>query len=345
MGDLARLLNTIWQQSDATYQARIPQATRENITEVGSAVMSNPTTQNTFISSLVNKIALTQVHLKQYNNPLKILKKNRLPYGEGLEEIYTNPATGTVYDPSSTGLLSSATPDTKVIYHHMNRQSKYKTQVKQAQLMQAFHSWDGMLQVINQIVTALYSGDEIDEYTLMKNLVVSGISGCKITTLDVNKLDGTIEKTKDLVRAIRTVSKMMTFARSDFNSYYTINQGIEGVTKAITWTPKEDQVLLLRADIAANIDLDLLAFAFNMDKAQAATRVIEVDDFGNNEDTYAVLCDDALFQVRDTLEKMETPFHNPDLMSDTFYWHHWQMMSLSLFANAVCFKGKDTQTA
>ena len=334
MANMINVLNTILSNGSAEYQARVPQATQTNITDVGGAIMSYKATGNEFLSALVNKVAMTIVRNKTFNNPLAILKKGSVPLGKNIEEIYTNPATGTIFDATGKDLLQRAIPDTKAIYHSLNRQGKYKATVTKAQLIQAFTSYEALEKLLNSIVNSIYSGDNLDEFILMKNLLSSAITGGKLKTIGVEPVTGT-DSAKALVKAIKTIGQSMAFPSSLYNSYYDINKENDA-NPVITWTPIENQVLILRNDISVDVDMELLANAFNVSYADLKQRTIIVDNFGDNVDCGAVLCDEAYVQVYDNLKQMES-FHNGEGLYDNFIYHHWQTYSLSLFANAMAF--------
>lgn len=334
MANMQNVLNTILSNASADYQARVPEATRTNITEVGSAIMGYQATENEFLSALVNKIAMQIVHSKTFRNPLAVLKKGSIPLGRNLEEIFTNPATGTTYEPSGADLLARQMPDTKAIYHSMNRQGKYKVTVSKSQLLAAFTSYDALERLLNTIVNSIYSGDNLEEFMLMKELFASAIAGNKIRSIAVDPVsDG--ESAKNLVKAIKTVGQAMEFPSSEFNMYYEINKATDA-KPVVTWTPKENQVLLLRNDISVDVDVELLSKAFNVSYTDLQQRTLIVDSFSTNPNCYAVLCDEAFVQVYDNLQQMEN-FHNGEGLYDNFIYHHWQTYSMSLFANAVAF--------
>ena len=334
MADMVNVLNTILANASEQYQTRVPEATKTNIETVGSAIMNFEATQNEFLNALVNKIAMTIVRNKTFRNPLAVLKKGAMPLGKNIEEIYTNPVTGTIYDPTGTDLLARNIPDTKVIYHAMNRQGKYKTTISHAQLMQAFKSYQALEQLLNGIVNAIYSGDNLDEFNLMKELLSSAIAGGKLKTIEVSKVTD-IDTSKEFVKSIRTVSQDMEFPSSNYNSYYDINKDTDA-KPVITWTPSANQILIMRNDVSVNVDVELLAQAFNVSYTDLKQRTFIVNSFGSNVDCGAVLCDEAYIQVYDNLTKMET-FHNGEGLYDNYIYHHWQTYSLSLFANAVAF--------
>ena len=334
MANMTNILNAILTNASADYQSRVPTATKDNITEVGSAIMSYKATENEFLTALVNKIAMQIVHNKTFKNPLAVLKKGSMPLGRNIEEIYTNPATGTVFDPSGADLLSRSLPDTKTIYHSMNRQGKYKKTVSKSMLLQAFTSYAELEKLLNSIVNTIYSGDNIEEFLLMKELFASAITGGKLKTVEIDAVSDT-ESSKNFVKAIRTISQDMTFPGSKYNSYYDINKDSDA-NPVVTWTPKENQVLLLRNDVSVNVDVELLAQAFNVSYADLQQRTLIVDSFGSATNCGAVLCDQAFVQVYENLQQMEN-FHNGEGLYDNYIYHHWQTYSLSLFANAMAF--------
>lgn len=334
MANMINVLNTILANASADYQARVPQATHTNISEVGSAIMSFQVTENEFLSALVNKIAMTIVRNKTFKNPLAVLKKGGVPLGRNIEEIYTNPATGTTFDPTGAKLLERSIPDTKAIYHSMNRQGQYKATVSKSQLIQAFTSYQALEQLLNSIVNSIYSGDNLDEFMLMKELFASAITGGKLKTIEVAQV-GDTDSAKAFVKAIKTVGQAMEFPSANFNSYYDINKK-KDAKPVITWTPKDNQVLVLRNDISVDVDVELLAKAFNVSYTDLEQRTLIVDSFGSATNCGAVLCDEAFIQVYDNLQQMES-FHNGEGLYDNFIYHHWQTYSLSLFANATAF--------
>lgn len=334
MANMINVLNTILANSSAMYQERVPAATQNNITEVGSAIMSDARSQNEFLSALVNKVAMQMVHNKTFRNPLAVLKKGGVPLGKNIEEIYTNPATGTIYDPSGANLLATNLPDTKAIYHKMNRQGMYKVTVRKAQLIQAFTSYEALEKLLSSIVNTLYSGDNLDEFTLMKELFASAITGGKLKTVEVAKV-GDTDTAKAFVKSIKTIGQAMEFPSINFNSYYDINKDTDA-KPVTTWTPLDRQVLILRNDVSVDVDVELLAKAFNVSYTDLKQRTLIVDGFGSATNCGAVLCDESFVQVYDNLTQMET-FHNGEGLYDNYMWHHWQTYSLSLFANAVAF--------
>ena len=337
--DVKSILNTIRANNSSQYQERVPELTQTNLEEVGNAITNYQPATNEFLSGLINQVAFTHVSNRRYKNPLSILKKGGKPYGTDIQDIFTNPVSAVTFDGSNTAdMLNVTKPDVKTIYHRMNRQDKYPVSISTPQLQKAFKSLGEMEKFINSIITAMYSGDEMDEYLLMRNLVNSGIAENKVKTLDLT-YSGDEQSCKDLIKLLKTLSSNFTFQSSQYNGYNVLNAaGITGgtITECITWTPKENQVLLIRSDVDANTDVEVLAKAFNMDKTDFLKRKIVVDTFGD-PDVLCFLTDESAFQVYDDLYTVRS-FDNGSNLTTNYWLHHWQTLSLSLFANGVAIK-------
>ena len=337
--DVISILNTIHAQGSAMYQERVPQATRDNLQEVGTSITSYQNTTNEFLNALVNRIAFVIVSNRRFKNPLAILKKGGKPFGTDIEDIYTNPVKAVQFDGSNTSdMLNVTKPDVKTIYYRMNRQDKYPVSISTPQLQKAFTSGGEMEKFITSIITAMYSGDEMDEYLLMRNLVVGAIADSKVVVKEVD-YTGDEETSKQLIILLKTLSTNFTFPSNSYNGYNELNKaGIDGktITPCTTWCPKENQILLIRSDVDAVTDVEVLAKAFNMSKTDFLARKIVVDSFGD-ENTIAFLCDESVFQVYDDQYQVRS-FENGSNLTTNYWLHHWQTMSMSLFGNGVAIK-------
>lgn len=334
------LLNTIRANSDALYQERVPEATRTNLEKIGEVLLSQDTLKNQFLNALIDKILFQEISNRRFTNPLSVLKKGHQPFGV-TEEIFTNPVKGEAFDGTETGaakLLKYSMPDTKVMYHKMNRQDMYPVTISNAQLRKAFTGEGALTAFINSVLTALYSGDEMDEFMLMKNTIATAIEQDKLITFPV-VYDGDAETCKELVKAVNTISKQMTFPSKDFNGYNQLNEAniTAGTETAVTtWTPAENQIFLIRADVDVATDIEVLAKAFNMEKTEFMKRKFVVDSFGN-EKALCMIADEAFFKFKDD-EYCTKTFENGRSLTTNWFLHHWETLSLSLFANAVVFE-------
>lgn len=319
------ILNVIRANASSVYQERIPQATRDNIRDIGNAMMTYQSTQNEFLSALVNRIGRVIITSKMYSNPLKEFKKGMLEYGETVEEIFVNIAKAHQYDPATAEneVFKREIPDVQAVFHKLNYQNFYKATISNDQLRQAFLSINGITDLIAKIVDSMYTGAEFDEFTIMKNLIYdAGVNG-KLYPVTVPAVSD--ENAKTIVSKIKGISNSLEFMSDKYNA-----MGVK------TFSKKNEQILLLNAEFDAVIDVEVLASAFNMDKAQFMGQRVLVDDFGGLENVVAVLVDKDWFMVFDNFMNFTEQYNGEGLYWN--YWYHvWKTFSVSPFANAICF--------
>lgn len=319
------ILNVIRANASSVYQERIPQATRDNIRDVGNAMMTYQSTQNEFLSALVNRIGRVIITSKMYSNPLKEFKKGMLEYGETVEEIFVNIAKAHQYDPATAEneVFKREIPDVQAVFHRLNYQNFYKATISNDQLRQAFLSINGITDLIAKIVDSMYTGAEFDEFTIMKNLIYD--AGVKGELYPVTIPAVSTENAKTIVSKIKGISNSLEFMSDKYNA-----MGVK------TFSKKNEQILLLNAEFDAVIDVEVLASAFNMDKAQFIGQRVLVDDFGGLENVVAVLVDKDWFMVFDNFMNFTEQYNGEGLYWN--YWYHvWKTFSVSPFANAICF--------
>ena len=73
-----------------SFENRLPQVTQDNIREFGTAVLDYQPTQNAFVDTLVNLIGRVWITYRLFTNPMRVLKKGILEYGDTVELVYTN---------------------------------------------------------------------------------------------------------------------------------------------------------------------------------------------------------------------------------------------------------------
>lgn len=337
--DVITIMNTIHANNSAFYQERVPLLTRTNIEEVGNPILTYEAIANEFLSAFVNRIAFEEVSNRRFRNPLAVLKKGGKPFGSDVLDVYTNPVSAVAFNGSATDdMLKVTKPDVKTMYHRMNRQDKYPVSISDAQLKTAFTSLGELNKLFESIITAMYSGDEIDEYLLMRNIVADNVLNKRMKTFSID-YDGSETACKDLVKLVKTLSLNFTFPSKEYNGYNEMNaEAIEGgtITPCTTWTPLANQIFLIRTDVDASTDVEVLAKAFNMDKAEFIKRKFVVDSFGDSK-TLCAIVDDHNFEVRDDLYTVKSFANGSNLVTN--YWlHHWQTISYSLFGNGVAIQ-------
>lgn len=347
------ILNVIRDNASLAYQNSVPEVQQDtDIPKVGEVIYGTAAFANEFINALVNRIALVRVQSATFNNPYTILKKGYLDYGESIEEIFVNIARVFEFsqEKAESRELKQYKPEVKAAFHTMNWRVMYPVSISDEELRMAFLSANGVTELIAKIVDAVYTGANYDEYLLFKYMIIKSVTSGGFKPVAVNASDP-----KNYAKAFRGTSNMLPFMKSEYNAAGVLNT-----------TPRERQVIFMDAQFNADFDVDVLAAAFNMDKADFIGRLFLIDDwttFDNdrwavirqNSDgieevssdeltlmgkVKAIIVDEEWFQVYDNLTRFAEKFVAAGLRWNYFY-HTWKTVSYSPYANAVVFVTND----
>ena len=332
----AKVFNVVRENASKVFMETVPSATEDNIQAL-SNILFNDAYQpmlNEFVTNLINRIGLTIIRNKTFSNPLSILRKGSMPLGTDIQDLYENPAEAEQYELSNTAmakLLTITDPDTHVAYYRRNRKDMYTKTISRENLQGAFVSWEKFESYISAITTSLYSGNYIDEFELTKSLVDGAYDNDKVI---VETISAVTDETsaKAFIKKCRSLFNKMKLPSTQYNAYSKFS-GAKGTIK--TWTEEDRFVLIVTSDVMAEVDVDVLARAFNIENTKFLGRVIEVDSF-ENEEIQAILCDESWFQIYENLMRFDE-FYNARTMTWNEYLHVWQTYAICPFANAVVF--------
>ena len=227
-------------------------------------------------------------------------------------------------------LLTITNPDTHSVYYRMNRKDLYTKTIPREGLQGAFVSWRDFEDYVSQITQSLYSGNYIDEFKYTKQLIDGAYSNGKIVTEVIENYDGSATSLKNVVKTARKLFSKMKFPSSNYNAYSRFNESGKTIT---TWTNSERIVFITTSDLLADIDVEVLAESFNMNKTDFLGRIVEVDEF-ENEEILGVICDESFIQIYDNIFRFDE-FYNARVMAWNEYLHAWGTYAISPFANAV----------
>ena len=323
MGYSIDILNNIRANASDEYQNRVPEATQQNIIEIGNAFQTYTVLFNEFAEALFNKIGKTIIESKLFKNKLARFKSGAITNQQDVEEIFVDMANAAVaYDPDGKNPLGRRKHDNvKAVYHRMNRQDCYEITIGDIDFIRVFRSEASLDQFIKSKINAVYSRAAHDEWLYMKN-VLATFDG--YFDYGVPVIDGEAGA-KDFVKTLRKAVNDVSFASTKYNK--------AGVT---TWTDPDKLVLLVNKDVVSEVDVEVLAKAFNLGKTDINVEIVTMDDFGSLKDTYGLLVDEEFFKVWDTLSRMESQRNAQGLFTNFFYHVH-QILSASPFKTAVRF--------
>lgn len=351
------ILNVIRQNAGYDYQQSVPVISQENdIPRVGDIICGTPALANTFLNALVNRIAIVRMNSATFNNPYSVLKKGYLEFGETIENIFVNLAKAVDYNPDKAEgrEFKRSIPDVRSSFAVINWRVMYPVTISDEELKTAFLSTDGVTQLIEKIVDSVYTGAEYDEFLLFKYLLIKAVTKGIMYPIAVDDSD-----TKNWAKAFRGKSNLLPFIKNEYNE--------AGVR---TNTPKDRQIIFMDSNFNANYDVEVLASAFNMDKADFMGRLFLIDDFTSfdNErfdviransdgleevtedelnlmkDVEAILLDEDWFLCYDNKNKFTEKYVSSGLYWNYFY-HVWKTVSHNPFANALVFAKSSADTA
>ena len=312
-----------------------------SISTIAEPVLTVPAVANDFMSMLVNRIVYTQFETKYFRNPLQILEGDRIPLGYAGQEIYVNPAKGRKYNVNDfAGLLQKYEADVKVQYMTLNSDLQYPVTVTRHDLKKAFTSWESLDRFIDQLSNSLYNGAYIGEYRYTKNLIGSAYSYGGVQVETISEITDEASA-KAFVKKVRNLFLNFQTPATTFNAWAKV--GGEG-NPITTWSNPEDIVVILRNDVRTEIDVDVLASAFNMDKATLMGNILTVDNFDIIDDEgvkrfdgsniLGMIADKSWFKIK-RQDMYLDEFYNANNRTWQYYLNITKMYQYSLFANAV----------
>ena len=261
------ILNVIRANASAEYQNKVPAvSTTTDIPKVGEIIYGNPSFSNYFINALINRIALVKIKSANFNNMYADLKKGYLQFGETVEDVFVQIAKARDFsrEKAPARELQRTLPDVRSAFHVMNWRAQYAVTIEDEELRLAFLSIDGVQDLIAKIVDSLYQANEYDEYLLFKYLMIKAISHGKMYPVSIG--DGT--KMTDAAVQYRGVSNDMEFMQTKYNE-----AGVRTTSK------KADQYIFMDSFYNAQYDVNVLASAFNMDKATFSGHLKLIDSW------------------------------------------------------------------
>lgn len=316
---------------------------------IGEYIMEYEPLRNAYITALINRVGMTIITSKLWDNSWSIFKRGRLEFGETVEEIFVNIAKPHSFDPEKAEkeVFKREVPDVRAAFHTMNFQKFYKATISNDQLRQSFLTWGGITDLIARIVDSLYTGMNYDEYVTMKYMVSREIlnGGLHQTHADaLNKANA-----EDVIALTRADVLNMGFLSGKYN-----RAGVKNASNI------EDLYVIIDTTKLSVVDVSVLAAAFNMGKAEFLGHIITVDSweeqdkerldelFGDDADYRYFTEDELLLLGTVNLVVVDKDWWMVFDNFDTFtqncngeglywqYWYHvWRTFSVSPFANAI----------
>ena len=346
------IVNAIRNNNSNYYKDYVPPITdTSELRQIGKIIMDVPALQNEFLNALINRIAIVRVWSKLFDNPWSMFKKGLLEYGEVIEEVFVDLIRVYEFDAekAETELFKRVSPDVRAAFHVMNYRKFYKVTIERQKLAKAFLSAQGMEDLITYIMTQIYTSANYDEWLTMKYMLAVNILNGRLYPIEVAPVSEA--NMKSIVTTVKGTSNLLEFPSRKYNPAHVFQH-----------TDKSNQYILIDTQFDANMDVNVLASAFNMDKAQFMGNRVPIDGFGSldndrlaelfaDDPYYRALTDEELaalntiplavvdenfFMIYDNLNEFREVENGQGLYWNYFY-HQWKTFSTSPFSNALVY--------
>lgn len=340
------IFNAVREQMSEEFRRRIPQATKDNIAQIGLTLTSNEfeVLMNEWQRALVNRIGMVIFHNYLLKNPLQKYIYGNMEFGDAIEEIATDIVSGRDMDWGKEGEsidpFVKFSPQAKAEYHRVNSPIQYMTTIEKYRIRRAFTTPGGLSSLITQFVGQLMSSANYDTWTLTKTTMAYYINDSKasaglplLPTQKIVSEDVTDEASaKKFLLQVKNAVSAMKFPNNAFNP--------QQIHKTLD---NRNLTLFIRADIMNTIGVEAMASAFNIEQLNMPVSIESMDNFGTDpegrdtDDVLAVLAEDWWLLITQQFEEMSN-IYNPRGL----YWNYFLTRAMSFgcsyFKDCVIFR-------
>lgn len=342
-GDV-EIYNAVRSACSPQFQIRVPSATQGNLRNAVDTMRSFPYLRDEFTGVLIQRLIGLYIQHADWDDPLKLVGSPR-----------TLKRYGSTYEQAAVGLVKARTRNfnkeylgddvygryslpTASVFHPLTFDHYYPVTIPEDALLTAFDGESGMSDYVSEIMNAPILSDRNDMY-LMKTQCFAEYARkggfYRVHTPDVGEANSTEAEAKGLLRLIQQMANELKASPMSAMPKYN----------AMSWvTPWRDSEAILFAtpQVIAALNVEALAAAFNIDRANVPYRIIPIpeDMFGIGGEAgkvQAVLTtEDFFFCWDEMLETANSPVNPIDGTRNIFYKHRGSITP-NPFANAILF--------
>lgn len=322
------ILERAWLSGTNDYQQRIPNPSTSSYAEHVAAIFE-PMNNDLFnqFTGMLNGLIGTTVESDLFENPLAVLKKPAVRFGNSERAVAFKYLQAHSYAPDTETLLKVEKPEIVEWFYSVGTPRRYEFSWSRYELERAFASDGyGFDDMLTGMISQMYSSANYDEMNIMLQMFAeanqrfSALYNYNLSAAPTNEATS-----KELLTAIRAVAGRMKFPTTLYNHIdVPVHENGDGL------------VLFITPEAMANLDVQALAYVFQLDKADIQYRIIEVPEFPI-ANVVAALCSEDFIYVRDVRNGIEPPFYNPENMTYKYYYHVAQLIGVNPAANCVLF--------
>ena len=266
-------------------------------------------------SGLLNGIIATYVDVRQFENPLAVLKRADRGWRFGFSErhLAVHYLQGHTPRWNDETLLKVERPEYEQWFYSLNYENRYEFSWSRYEMQQAFSSDGyGFDELLAATITQMYSSAAYDEMNTMLQVFaeadqrMGGLFRYHISAMPTDEATA-----KELLKGIRATAGRMKFPSLRYNHL-----------PVPVHTDGSRLVLYVLPETMASLDIDALSAVFQLPKADPAEvlyRIIEVPEFPI-PNVAAILADEDFVYWRDYMTGMEPPFYNPGNRTMKYYY-------------------------
>lgn len=344
---------------------------------------NDPRNANEFINQVLNKITKSLVLGSRWDNELAVFQKGILDVGETIELMYVGLGKrvgfNKYFDKDSGGqettvegnLFGKSTPKVFADYISVNGMYKYRDTVSVERLSTAFLTPRGLVGFVNELINSQFRTAKKDNYVDTYNMIfakeemtegvspnstgsITGAYGkslalrifeaSKKDDFESGKRDMVVEVKKgdirDLAEKVRTYTGKLT---------HIVGSEKFNISGAERNTDRSKMVFITDDETIAKLDVNVLADAFNVSKAEVPSRTITISELPKGDgigtawfknDIKGILLDEDAIQFWYKTIYADS-MKNPDQMTINYFYQEWVINSLCLFCNAIIFTEAD----
>lgn len=350
------IFNVIRTYGSDVYKDAVPKLSDKSpIGDVATPILTQPIVYKEF-STLLGAFIKAYVDDRIWENPLiELFTNTNQPYGEWSMEVGNNPVVPRKYDATHPEyVLQYAMNSDKVIYYVRNVKEFFKVSIAMEDMKGAFESYETFSNYVSMKVASQLSGKQISMFNhIFEAIDANYKAGALVTQSTVAPENLTESDIKTFTKKVKSLSKKFLYPSTAYNKYGQL-EGANGDFKG--FTRPEDVIILASVDYLTAVDVDYLASAFNLDKAEIRDKIYEVPNF--NYDRYsddgtfietvvspiqAMICDRRFFRFSRDLDMNTEKFNEETLITN--YWSHaWYTYGINVMANNTVFVATEAPT-
>lgn len=276
---------------------------------------------------LLNGLNATYVDIKRFENPLRVLKKSAMQWGNSERHVAVNYLKAHAGKWDDETLLKVERPEFVEWFYSVGEPRRYEFSWSKQEIARAFsvdgYGYDDLL---SATITQMLNSAEYDEMNIMIQMFAEAderMGG--LFRYNLSAAPTTESTSKELLKGIRAIAGRMKFPTTRYNHIPV--PVTEDSSTLVVWTTPE---------VLANLDVEALATLFHIERAEIQYRIIEIPEFPI-PNVYAAITSEDFIYYRDFMTGLEPPFYNPGNRTMKYYYWANALIGCNPAANCVLF--------